>query len=99
MTLDQIYAILVAALPSITAVIGIITVFIKIAKKFGDLRDEVKNSTDIKDVSDQLKVVLQENAELKKSMVALNTKVAHKLDHIYLTEAQSEEQVDGKKDK
>ena len=86
MTLDQIYTMLVAALPSITAVIGIVTVFIKIAKKFGDLRDEVKNSTDIKDVSDQLKVVLQENAELKKSMVQLNKKVVNKLDHIYITD-------------
>lgn len=96
MTLDQIYSILVAALPSITAIVGIVTVCVKILKQFTNLRNEVKETQDIKAVENQLKVVLQENAELKKSMVELNKKVVNKLDHLYITDKQSEEQVNGK---
>lgn len=84
MTLDQIYQILVAALPSLTAIIGIVTVCVKIIKQFTKLRDEVKATQDIKDVEKQLKVVLQENAELKRSMVKLNNTITEKIDHIYV---------------
>lgn len=90
MTLDQIYQLLVAALPTITSIIAIITVCVKIFKQFGNLRDEVKNSTDIKDVEKQLKVVLEENAELKKSMKKLNNTITKKLDHIYVPEETDE---------
>ena len=95
MTLDQIYSILVAALPSLTAIIGIVTVCVKIIKQFKGLRNEVKATQDIKEVESQLKVVLQENAELKKSMVELNKKVVNKLDHLYISDKEAEAQVNG----
>lgn len=84
MTLDQVYAILVAALPSLTAIIGIVTVCFKILKQFKGLRDEVKETQDIKEVEKQLKVVLQENAELKRSMTKLNNTVMQKIEHMYV---------------
>lgn len=92
MDIEQIYQLLVAGLPTLTAVVAIITACVKIIKQFGQLRNEVKNTTDIKDVEKQLKVVLNENAELKKSMTKLNNTITKRIDRIFVVEETNEEE-------
>lgn len=88
MTLEQIYLVLVAAAPSLTAIVGVITAVIKMIKegkhtnqqvidKFEEVRQEIFNVKEYKDLKDQLSIVHQENAELKRTMNELLTKIDH----------------------
>lgn len=90
MTFEQIMAIVVAAAPSIASIVGIVVSAIKLIKsgkatnqeiidKFEEVRVEVSNTKDYSQLKDQLLICMQENAELKKTINELLTKI----DHIY----------------
>ena len=85
---DEIYALIIAAAPSITAIIGIVFAVIKgirnnqttskdILDKFEEMREEVFNTKEYSDLKAQLKIAYQENYELKKKLNELLTKIDH----------------------
>lgn len=88
MTLEQIYAIIVAAAPALTAIIGIIFAVVKgiktskststdVINKFEEVRQEIFNTKEYSELKDQLKIAHQENYELKKKLNELLTKIDH----------------------
>lgn len=88
MNLEELYLIIVAAAPSITAILGVVLSVIKVIKegkktnkevidKFEEVRQEIFNVKEYQDVKDQLVIVHQENVELKKSINELLTKIDH----------------------
>lgn len=86
MTFEQIMAIVVAAAPSLTAIIGIVAAVVKsirsnkatsqdVINKFEEVRQEIFNTKEYSDIKDQLKLAHQENYELKKKINELLTKI------------------------
>ena len=83
---EQIMAIIVAAAPSITSVVGIIIAVIKgientsdtgkeVIDKFESLKEEVLNTKEYDALKGQLLIVQQENVTLKKKLNELLTKI------------------------
>ena len=86
MTMEYLMTIIVAAAPSITAIIGIVAAVLKAIKnnkatskdvinKFEEVRQEIFNTKEYSELKDQLKIVHQENYELKKKLNELLTKI------------------------
>lgn len=86
MTFEQIMAIVVAAAPSITAIVGIVAAVIKgiksnkatsqdVINKFEEVRQEIFNTKEYSDLKNQLNLAHQENRELKKKLNELLTKI------------------------
>lgn len=82
MTFEQIMSVVVAAAPAITAIIGCVVTFLKnkttcqsVVNKFEEVRQEIFNTKEYSDLKDQLKIVNQENYELKKKLNELLTKI------------------------
>lgn len=84
MTIDQIMAIIVAAAPSLTAIIGIIAAVVKMVKegkisnaevmaKFEETRKAVLDTQQYDELKKQLEIVHAENIELKKKINELLT--------------------------
>ena len=88
MMIEQILALVVAAAPSITAIIGIIFAVVKgiknnkttskdILDKFEEMREEVMNTKEYTELKEQLKIAYQENYALKRKINELLTKIDH----------------------
>ena len=88
MMIEQIYALIIAATPSITAIIGIVFAVIKgiknnkttskdILDKFEEMREEVMNTKEYTELKEQLKIAYQENYVLKRKINELLTKIDH----------------------
>lgn len=86
--LEQIYAIIMAAAPALTSIIGIIFAVVKgiktskttstdVINKFEEVRQEIFNAKEYSELKDQLKLAHQENYELKKKLNELLTKIDH----------------------
>lgn len=86
--LEQIYAIIMAATPALTSIIGIIFAVVKgiktskttstdVINKFEEVRQEIFNTKEYSELKDQLKLAHQENYELKKKLNELLTKIDH----------------------
>ena len=82
MSLEQIIALIVAAAPSLTAIIGCIITFLKnkttckcVIDKFEDMREEVFNAKQYDDLKKQLAVSYQENISLKRKINELLTAI------------------------
>lgn len=86
MTFEQIMTIVVAAAPSITAIIGIVTAVVKgissnkstsqdVINKFEEVRQEIFNTKEYEELKEQLTLAHQENRELKKKINELLTKI------------------------
>ena len=86
MTFEQIMAIVVAAAPSITAIIGIVVAVIKgiksnqatskdVIDKFEEVRQEIFNTKEYSELKTQLLLAYQENREIKKKLNELLTKI------------------------
>lgn len=86
MTFEQIMTIVVAAAPSITAIVGIVAAVLKAIKsnkatsqdvinKFEEVRQEIFNTKEYSELKDQLNIAHQENRELKKKLNELLTKI------------------------
>ena len=86
--IEEIYALIIAAAPSITAIIGIVFAVIKgiknnqttskdILDKFEEVREQVFNTKEYSELKEQLKIAYQENYELKKKINELLTKIDH----------------------
>lgn len=84
MNFEQIMSIIVAAAPSLTAIIGIIAAVVKnksyskeVISKFEETRKAVMDTKQYEDLKTQLKIAHQENYELKKKINELLTKIDH----------------------
>lgn len=82
MTFEQIMSIVIAAAPSITALIGCIITFIKnktncdsVVDKFEELREEVFDTKQYDELKEQLVLVHKENLALKSKMKELINKI------------------------
>lgn len=86
MTFEQIIAVIVAAAPSITAIIGIVAAVIKgirsnkstskeIIDKFEEVRQQVFNTREYEELKAQLLIAHQENIVLKQKINELLTKI------------------------
>ena len=86
--IEEIYALIIAAAPSITAIIGIVFAVIKgiknnqttskdILDKFEEVREQVFDTKEYSELKEQLKIAYQENYELKKKINELLTKIDH----------------------
>ena len=84
--LEQIYALIVASAPALTAIIGIIFAVVKgiktskstskdVINKFEEVRQEIFNTKEYEELKSQLVLVNQENLELKKKINELLTKI------------------------
>ncbi len=82
--MEEILTILLAAAPSLTAIIGCVVTFLKnkttckgVVDKFEEVRQEIFNTKEYSDLKSQLLVAHQENRELKKKLNELLTKIDH----------------------
>ena len=75
MDLNNIINYILTIAPSVIAILTSFGVVAKIIGAFGSLRKEVQDKTEMKEIQDQFKIVLQENYELKKSINELIEKI------------------------
>ena len=73
--IDQVVAYIVAIAPSLITIISVICMVVKIIKQFTSLREEVKNSKEMKEIKNQIQIVIQENYELKEQIKTLVNKI------------------------
>lgn len=89
MTIDAIYAIIIAALPAVSAIIGIIAAVVKminnnkkafqpIIDKYDELKKEIENKTNLDEARAEMKVIIQQNAQLRKQ----NAELIQVLNHV-----------------
>lgn len=75
MDINTIYQLLLAILPALTAVISVVTVAVRILRKFTSLKNEFSSKTDYKEVQKVLSKMYEENMELKKEIKRLQTQI------------------------
>lgn len=75
MDVNTIYELLIAILPALTAVISVVTVAVRILRKFTSLKDEFSSKTDYKEVQKVLSKMYDENMDLKKEIKRLQTQI------------------------
>lgn len=97
MTIDQLYTMLVAALPTITAVGGIIVACVKMFKKFGELKAEITNTADYKELLAKYEQLSKDHAEIVKEHKELDYYVQTYIKHMYTKKPEGVE--DGKNSK
>lgn len=84
--LSAIYAIIIAALPALSAVLGIIASVIKMARdnkaviqpvidQFNDLRKEVKDKTELEAVKTEMNAIMTENRQIRQELADLITEM------------------------
>lgn len=71
MDLDSIIAIFVSVLPAVTSIGTGIGIMIKVIKNFNDLKKQVKDATELNDIREQFKIVLEQNIMLKEQISQL----------------------------
>lgn len=73
MTAEQIVTYIMQYLPTVIAVIGTVFSSVKMLKNIKSSAEEIKNMKEMKEVQDKLKVVVQENIELRREICELIT--------------------------
>lgn len=77
MDVNTIVEYIIAVLPSVIAVFTTIGVIIKTLKEFNALKNQVTDMKAIEDVREQLKMLLQENYQLKDQLNKTIAKINH----------------------
>lgn len=62
---EQIINYVIALIPSIVAIVTALSTAIGILKQFGDLREDVNNKVDVKELQEKLEIAISENRELE----------------------------------
>ena len=89
MTIDTLWAILIAALPSLASIFGIIAAIVKVLKdnkkviqpiidKFEELKKEVEDKTNLEEARAEMKLIISQNAQLREQ----NRKLLQALNHV-----------------
>lgn len=84
--LNALYALLIAALPALSAIFGIIASVVKMAKdnkaviqpvidQFNSLRKEVQDKTELEAVKTEMNAIMTENRQLRQEMADLITEM------------------------
>jgi phage regulator Rha-like protein len=72
---DEIMLLILEAAPSIAAVASVIIACVKLIKKFNELKGEVIQTKEYKEIKRELAASHRENVELKKQISELLTKI------------------------
>lgn len=75
MTIDEVVQLVVSVLPSVIAVFTTLGLIIKTLHEFTALKKDVVNMKAMEDVRNDLRQVIQENYELKKTLNETMTKI------------------------
>lgn len=75
MDINTVHELIIAILPSMTAICGIIFTAIKIFSQFNDLIKKVDDKTDLADAKTQMEGLISENRLLRKEVADLLTEV------------------------
>ncbi len=67
----------ISILPSVIAVLSTVGIIIKTLKEFKELKKQVTDMKAMEDVRDQLKMILQENYQLKDQLNKTIAKINH----------------------
>lgn len=84
--LNALYALIIAILPALSAVLGIIASVVKMAKdnkavikpvidQFNDLRQEVKDKTELEAVRNEMLAIMTENRQIRQELADLITEL------------------------
>lgn len=84
--LSAIYAIIIAALPSIAAILGVIAAIVRFAtdskkaiqpmiEQFNELRQEVQDKTELEAVKTQMLAIMTENRQIRQELADLITEL------------------------
>ena len=84
--LNALYALLIAALPALSAILGLIASVVKMAKdnkavikpvidQFNDLRKEVKDKTELEAVKTEMNAIMTENRQIRQELADLITEM------------------------
>lgn len=84
--LTEIEAFIIAYTPLLVTIISTIVMVCKILKSFKDLKEEVKQSKEMQEIRDQVKIVIQENYKLKKQI----NQLIEKVDKVKMNEVEDE---------
>lgn len=82
MEINTIYELLIAIVPALTAVISVVSVAVRILRKFTSLNDEFSSKTDYKEIQKVLSKMYDENMDLKREIKRLQSQI----DHVYRPE-------------
>lgn len=69
--------VLVAVLPSVTAVVGVVSAVLAMLKNFKGLKREFEEKTDFKEIQKAFGKIVDENQQLKKEINQLKTQIDH----------------------
>lgn len=84
--LTEIEVFIIAYTPLLVTIISTIVMVCKILKSFKDLKEEVKQSKEMQEIRDQVKIVIQENYKLKKQI----NQLIEKVDKVKMNEVEDE---------
>lgn len=82
MTAEQIEELIIALLPTITAIVGIVVSCVKMIKSFKTMKNELKSTNELKRIETQLKKITLENASLKRETRELYKLIKLRVEHI-----------------
>lgn len=74
---EMIVQVLIAVLPSATAVVGVVSAVLAMLKNFKGLKREFEEKTDFKEIQKALGKIVEENQQLKKEVNQLKTQIDH----------------------
>lgn len=74
---EMIVQVLIAVLPSATAVVGVVSAVLAMLKNFKGLKKEFEEKTDFKEIQKALGKIVEENQQLKKEISQLRTQIDH----------------------
>lgn len=78
MNIDEITAYIVAIMPSVVAVISVMTMIFNCIKQTKSIKEDIEKMTELEELKNQVTIVIQENYKLKKNideMVEVVTKI------------------------
>lgn len=84
--LTEIEAFIIAYTPLLVTIISTIVMVYKVLKSFKDLKEEVKQSKEMQEIRDQVKIVIQENYKLKRQI----NQLIEKVDKVKINEVEDE---------
>ena len=74
---EQIYELMIATIPSATAVISVVAMVIKIASNLKTIRKDIDDKTDFKEFQHSVSKIVDENQRLKEENKKLQNQINH----------------------
>lgn len=74
---EQIYELMIATIPSATAVISVVAMVIKVASNLKTIRKDIDDKTDFKEFQHSVSKIVDENQRLKEENKKLQNQINH----------------------